>query len=87
MKATHFRAYGPKTVESRRVINGEKQNISHEVEDVIADGKLKDGVADFDAKDAKVNRVVFYSGNGDDAAVVGSVDVGKSGKISAELAE
>lgn len=87
MTATHFRAYGPKTAESRREINGEKQNISHEVEDVVAEGKLKDGQASFDAKDAKVSRVVFYSGSGDEAAVAGSVDVNKSGKITAELAD
>jgi hypothetical protein len=87
MKATHFRAYGPQTALSRRTVDGEKVNVEHSVEDVIAEGKLKDGVAEFDAKDAKISRVVFYDGDGDEAAVVGETEVGKSGKISAEIVE
>jgi hypothetical protein len=87
MKATHFRAYGPAKGLSRRTVDGQKVNVEHDVEDVIAEGKVKDGEAVFDAKGAKISRVVFYSGSGDDAAVVGEVDINKSGKISAEIVE
>lgn len=85
MKASHFRAYGPQKASSRRTIDGQKVNIEHDVEDVIVEGKLKDGKAEFDAKDAKVSRVVFYDGNGDEAAVVGELPIGKSGKVSASI--
>lgn len=44
------------------------------------------GLAEFDA-DTSVNRVVFYTGTGDDEAVAGCVDVGKSGSISVGLPE
>lgn len=87
MKATHFRAYGPKSAVSRREIDGEKRDVQHEIEDVIADGKLVSGAASFDAGTAKVSRVVFYAGKGDEETVVGSTEIDKAGKISAEIAE
>lgn len=87
MKPTRFRAYAAKTVESRREVDGEKQNIDHDVEDVAFDGKLVDGVASFDAGDVKVSRVVFYGGPAGEEFVLGDMPLNRAGKISAEFVE
>jgi hypothetical protein len=83
----HFRAYGKTTVLSKRHRDAEGNPGPLEVEDVIAEGSAKNGVASFDAGEAKVSRVVFYDGPKETETVVGSVDVGKSGKIEASLPE
>jgi hypothetical protein len=70
----HFRAYGKTTVLSKRHRDAEGNPGPLEVEDVIAG-------------EAKVSRVVFYDGPKETETVVGSVDVGKSGKIEASLPE
>lgn len=87
MKATRYRAYSTQSVESRRDVNGEKKNISHDVEHAAFEGRLQDGKAVFDAGDNKISRVVFYGGSGDTETVLGEVSVNKSGKISAEHVE
>lgn len=87
MKPTRFRAYAAETVESRRIVDGEKANISHDVESPAFEGKLVDGVAEFDAGDVKIRRIVFYGGAQADEVVLGDLPINKSGKISAELVE
>jgi hypothetical protein len=86
MNAERFRAYAVETAQSRRTVDGEKQNVSHDVENPAFEGKVVGGVAKFDAGQVKISRVVFYGGPVDEEAVLGEVEVGKSGKISAELA-
>lgn len=53
------------------------------VEDVAFEGKASgDGeTAAFDSDKTKITRVVFYRGDADGERVVGSVEVGKAGKI------
>lgn len=87
MKPTRFRAYAAKTVESRREVDGEKQNIEHDVEDVAFEGKLTDGVASFDVGDVKIARVVFYGGPAGEEVVLGELPLNRAGKISAEFVE
>lgn len=87
MKPTRFRAYAVETVESRRIVDGAKQNVSHDVENPAFEGKVVDGKADFDAGKTTISKVVFYGGPADEEVCLVSVDINKSGKISAELVE
>lgn len=84
MKPTRFRAYAVETVESRRVIDGKKENIPHDVENPAFEGKVVDGKATFDAGATKITRVVFYGGPAADEAVIGDLQIDRSGKISVE---
>lgn len=87
MNPVRFRAYAVETAESRRAVDGEKQNIDHDVENSAFDGKVVDGVAAFDAGKIVVTRVVFYGGPADEEVCLGEIAINKSGKISAEFVE
>jgi hypothetical protein len=82
-----FRAYGKQTVLSKRHRDADGNPGPLENEDVVAEGSLKNGKATVDAGDAKVSRVVFYRGSGDEETVAGSMDVNESGKFDVEFVE
>lgn len=88
MKPTHFRAYGKAETISRRDTNEGKMNLAHDVHDVVAEGRLKDGVAEFSSK-GDVDFVAFYVGAaGDDQVCVGRIDGPfKAGAIKADSAD
>jgi hypothetical protein len=75
MNPERFRAYAVESVESRRTIDGEKQNVAHDVENPAFEGKLVDGVAKFDAGKVTITRVVFYGGPVEEEVVLGEVVV------------
>lgn len=81
-----YRAYAKKTVLSKRHRDDDGNPGPLEVEEVIAEGDLKDGRAAFDAGDVKVTKVVFYAGPKNSEVVAGSVDIGKAGRVSVEYA-
>ncbi len=87
MKFDRYRAYAEgEGTRSERGPDGKKQVVeSWPTETVAFEGKAAaDGTtAEFDAAKTKITRVVFYCGALDNETVVGSVEVGKSGKISA----
>jgi hypothetical protein len=84
MQAERYRAYAIVDAESRREIDGERQNITHPVEDVIAEGECADGAASFDAGEIVVTKVAFYAGEPDEEVCLGAVDVNAAGEIHVE---
>ncbi len=86
--ADRFRAYttGQASASQWAFENGERIRSRSEwdVEDVAFEGDITAGKAKFDAGDALITKVVFYTGDAENETVVGSVDVNASGKISVE---
>lgn len=91
-QAERFRAYTT-TRTTRRWTNmdpatGETSEVEAEVDasgEVFLGGDVpSSGVVAFDAGKAQIRRVAFYGGAGDDEVCLGSVLVGKPGKISVE---
>jgi hypothetical protein len=93
MEPTSFRAYTAAAGERAFVVAENGVPVPNEqgaptravrlwdVEDVAFEGPTTDGLAKFDAGDTAITKVVFYSGEGDDAVVVGQAPVNTAGKI------
>lgn len=90
MKFDRFRAYAASEATRHRTARtrkGKRVRVARKpwpVEDVAFEGEASgDGsLAAFDAGKTEIARVVFYAGDPEHEAVVGSVEVGKAGKIS-----
>lgn len=73
MKGLNFRAYASSEAVSRRDLKSGRATVSHDVHDVVAEGKASDDKASF-TPDQEVAYVAFYRGSGDEAVCVGRVD-------------
>lgn len=97
MKFDRFRAYASTEGGRSKMIKNEDGSIPRDedgevvktrvaswpVEEVAFEGEADaDGKATFNAGDTTITKVAFYAGPADGERVVGSLDVGKPGKIS-----
>ena len=88
MNATSFRAYTKVTHTNswKDRVTGERVTEPVDAEDIALTGPVTNNAVSFDAGDMVITKVVFYEGEGDDEAVIGSVDVNASGYVDVSLA-